>query len=504
MTLGALLTFIALLVASYSVLSPAYRSLVRIFINLCLLIVTILFVALFLQLPQILSYVGYHYKAYGVLGYVELMELLVPGVSFLLLIGLLAWYGIQLQWLHLSPSHIEKFEDFVTSALKGREYNGLHMVIKSNINSLPWLLRNKSKTLERFFDPAFVDDSVKKRSWIHLKMLALKLENKYLFEILPDRFTSTGNVVRALLRSEVTPIHKEVVARYGGHEGLRQSPEERGLIQSTFLTPKWFMGTAAHYPLVIYATEQLLSGELDKLYNSSPELYVRSQGVSLRSRCPVWIAEKITVLAIKSAIEDGEKGDMYVTTLSDIFRYICGRSEYNSTLWDATPREYPTPYAYLLSEICYDLEGLARDSCGKAWTGNTGIENPNNAPQLREIARTWAVCVWYIADSKGVASEDFRIELVRKYLDFLLRVGFSPRDAVFNSPNLHQGTLENYRNLFMDKLTFLPFADERLKIVNKAIDTLDSGKGWVIKGRQWLENNLRPLLNKSKGGSTRL
>lgn len=504
MNLGHLLTFIALLVASYSVLSPAYRSLVIIFINISLLIITILSATFLLLLPQILSYISY--KAYGVAEYVELAEAesLVPGIGFLLLIGLLAYYGIQLKRHRLSSSHMEKFEGFVSSALKEHEYNGLHLLIESNINSLPELLKNKTKTLERLFDPAFVDDSVKKRSWIHLKMLALKLENKYFFEILPDRFTSTGNVVRALLRSEVTPIHKEVVASYGGHEGLRQSPEERGLIQSTLLTPKWFMGTCAHYPLVIYATERLLSGELDKPYNSSSELYVRSQGVSLRSRCPVWIAEKTVVLAIKSAIEDGEKGDMYVTTLWDIFKHICDRSRYDPTIWDTPLREYPSPYAYLLKEISYDLKDLASNSCREALLEGTVIQDPNDAPQLEQIARSWATCVWYIADRKESTSENFRVELVRNYLDFLLQIGFSPWDVLGRNPNLSGKVLENYRDFFVNKLTFYTFAGERLKIINKAIDTLDSGKGWVTNGRQWLEDKLRPLLDKSKGGSAGL
>ncbi len=67
--------------------------------------------------------------------------------------------------------------------------------------------------------------------------------------------------------------------------------------------------------------EALRSGKFDKRYNEVGRDYEADQGISSRSSCPIYLAVKTEVLAIKAALRDQVEDDFYVSDLSQIFKY---------------------------------------------------------------------------------------------------------------------------------------------------------------------------------------
>jgi hypothetical protein len=194
---------------------------------------------------------------------------------------------------------------------------------------------------------------------------------------LENRHRAVDVVVRELLRSGVSPLRSAVVSRYGGLEHFIYAESERALIEKTFQSPQWYFESGAHYPLTISSVEALRSGKLDTDYNDVGRDYEVSQGISRRSRCPIYLATKTEVLAIEAALEGHIEKDFYVSDLFDIFRAVKERSKYDEAVWlsPLSNSEFPTPYAYLLYTITSDLEDL---SCTAAQAATCSAQQPES------------------------------------------------------------------------------------------------------------------------------
>ncbi len=272
--------------------------------------------------------------------------------------------------------------------------------------------------------------------------------------------------------------------------------EERELIKQTFGNPEWYMSMAARYPLVLYAVERLASGELDAEYNRDADLYTLTQGVSRRSFCPVWIASKTMHLAIQEGIRGHEKGDMYVSTLWDVLHAITERSRYPSEHWNAdhSGLDYPTPYAFLIHEICGDLRDLAREACIVALRRTPNIEEPKEMPQLSIVLGIWAGCIEFVGRSPTHVSPSLGLYLIGDYLNAMLQIRFTPQDFIFERPReIPDSVFTRYGDLFAEELKrefggFL--CDRSWPLLHSAADQLDRGKLWVKDGRAWLDGFL--------------
>jgi hypothetical protein len=283
------------------------------------------------------------------------------------------------------------------------------------------------------------------------------------------------------------------VRTYGGLKSPTYPEDEQQLIERTFQKPTWYVKACAHYPLVISAVEELRSGKLDSEYNDIGRDYEALQGISRRSQCPVYLAVKTEVLAIEAAIEEQCEDDLYVSDLSDVFRAILERSKYNKGVWesDASNREFPTPYAYLLSEIASDFRDLSAKAVQKATSKSNEprvIQSPGRI--AHDLARIWSLCAWSIADPATGVSDRFRNEAIKDYVVFILQLGWAPSEIYYGNVDTING-LEAWRDMFLKELKdfFAGFADER-RVLGDVVQSLDQGKRYVFDGHDWLSAEL--------------
>jgi hypothetical protein len=226
--------------------------------------------------------------------------------------------------------------------------------------------------------------------------------------------------VREMASQGDSPLHARVAHKEGGDETVRCSDAEWRLMDRTFGNPDWYFTSRAGYPLLMVAMERLDSGEFDTLYNRNEPLYIASQEISSRSRCPIHLAWKTVVLAVRATIEQAQDGDCYVTDLADLFVAAYEHSRHDSSAWNDVPwacREFPTPFAYIMSGICLDLYFLSKDAMRKAGGGQ---QPPNQVAQ--SIGMTWSRCMMYLTDNDDHVPASFRVGLLRDYFARLLDV----------------------------------------------------------------------------------
>jgi hypothetical protein len=263
-------------------------------------------------------------------------------------------------------------------------------------------------------------------------------------------------------------------------------------MEKTFEKPEWYTLAGAHYPLVISVVEALRTGKLDDDYNNVGRDYEADQGISRRSHCPVYLAEKTEVIAIKSAIENKFEADLYVTDLWDIFRRVQERSKFDKSIWESplSNPEFPTPYAYLLYEINSDLRELSASAI-RASTSDTQPPRADLKGRIpKDLALTWSSCVRSISDSEGQVSPDFRRNIIEQYLLFILALGWGPSEAGAGIENSTEG-LDAWRDLFVCELQhdFAGNASGK-QVLRETMDSLDQGKRYVSDGFDWLDVKL--------------
>jgi hypothetical protein len=386
----------------------------------------------------------------------------------------------------LTARGITRVENIFTAALREREFDEVERIVRKNQERLDQLPAGAASVL---FSPAMVASLVASHSLVHLELLA---DVRFL-RSLEDRLGAVEVVVRELLRSDISPLRSAVVLRYGGVEHLTYSDSERALVEQTFQKPEWYSETNAHYPLTMAALEPLRTGELDSVYNDVGRHYEASQGISTRSRCPVYLASKTQVIAIETALEKRVEKDFYVTDLWDIFRAVLERSKFNEAVWQSplSNHEFPTPYAYLLYQIAGDLSDLS----GKALQAATPTDSCLAAEPgqiARALAMTWSYCVWRIAASQDQVSPEFRNGVIREYMLFVLALGWQPSE-IYLGPGVDavEG-LDVWRDLFLTELQarFMGGNSAERTALKDALESLDQGKRHVYEGSDWIEEKL--------------
>jgi len=246
--------------------------------------------------------------------------------------------------------------------------------------------------------------------------------------------------------------------------------------------------------LTISAIEALDSGKFDVAYNAKDDRYAATQGVSPRANCPIYLALKTQTLAIEAVLEKGiTEGDFYVTGLLDIFAGVLRRS--HVTAWNEDLHwEFPTPYAYLLHNVIYDLQHLSELAVREATSKTTPpvVSKPGGVAHW--IARTWTACTWLLASPKGAVTEKFQENMMQVLLNFILQLHSQPSEIYPSWEDVPASELQAWRDLFVTELREKFGADKvRQQALKKAVDGLDYGKGYVFNGRSWLELVLQLL-----------
>jgi hypothetical protein len=406
--------------------------------------------------------------------------------AFLVPVGAGIWAWVSWHRAKLTPGKLVEVEQIFRASLREKEFDEVERILSKNKNELRQLPASAASVL---FDSAMVAELVDSRSLIHLELLS----DMQFLETLENRFAAVDVVVRKLLRSEVSPLRSAVVRTYGGLENAAYPEEEQQLIDKTFQKPAWYVKACAHYPLVISAVEELRSGRLDSEYNDIGCDYEALQGISRRSQCPVYIAIKTEVLAIRAAIKEGSEDDLYVSDLSDVFRAVLERSNYDESVWDShiSNWEFPTPYAYLLYEIGSDFRDMSARAVQESTSKNNECKRVRSPGRIaQDLARIWSSCVWSIADSATEVSDRFRKTAVKEFLVFVLELGWSPSEIYHHHVDRVEG-LEVWRDLFVTELRnqFQGFPRSQ-NVLKDAVQSLDHGKRYVFDGHGWLYGEL--------------
>lgn len=238
--------------------------------------------------------------------------------------------------------------------------------------------------------------------------------------------------------------------------------------------------------------EALRTGKLDDDYNDVGRDYEADQGISRRSHCPVYLAEKILVIANECAIEQKFEADLYISDLLDIFRAVLERSKFKEDIWESplSNREFPTPYAYLLYEINFDLRQLSASAVLASVSDTQPPRAELNGRIPGDLAQNWSFCVWIISKSDNQVSPDFRKYVIEQYLLFILALGWGPSEVGTGIENSTVG-LDVWRDLFLHELQQRFAGDwNNQEVPKEAMESLDQGKRYVYEGLDWLKEKL--------------
>jgi len=482
MTLAALLTVFSITLAIFSLARPVGRRSLALFLPAWWMVAAIClsFICIIVRDAPLGVKPPFYWR-------LDLVEFGLSLGAFIAPVGIALWCWRTWHVAKLTRRNVGRLENVIKAAIREEEFDEIERIIDKNKDTL---IRLPAGAASALFNPKIVGALVGSNSMGHLELLS----NLEFVRLLDNRFGAVDVVGRELLRAPESPVQSAVVMHYGGLENLEYTDTQRLLMEKTFLNPQWYMETRADYPLVILAIEELNSGKRDAEYNNVGRAYESGQGISTRSRCPIYLAAKTIVLALQAAIEQRAKGDFYITDLLDIFRAVQGHSKFNKEIWegDLSNWEFPTPYAYLLYQIAGDLLDLSGAAVHSATPEAEArqVELPGDI--ARALAMTWSFCVWSIADSDGQVSPSFRDSIIQEYLKFVLELGWAPSE-VYHGPGANgvQG-LEVWRDLFAEELRqrFAGDSGKRLDALKSAMESLDRGKMYVFDGYDWLEQKL--------------
>ncbi|HEY4380206.1 MAG TPA: hypothetical protein VGN01_07665 [Acidobacteriaceae bacterium] len=482
MTFEALLTFASVLIAAYAIARPVQRRSVALFVPSWLLPAALLLAFGLLVVRDAPFGVKplFHMS-------LEFAEFSLTASSFVLLVAAAGWCVWVWHSAILTPSKMKKVEELFQAALLEGEFDEVERVIRKNHDRLTGLPPTASSIL---FQPKMVTSLTESGSLIHLELLS----DLSFLKTLESPFRAVDAVVRDLLVTDISPLRTVVIAHYGGHDAPNLSDHDSSLLNRTFLNPDWYKASRADYPLTISAIEALGSGRFDAAYNARDDRYDATQGISTRASCPIYLALKTQTLAIEAVLNKGiTTGDFYVTGLMDVFRTVLRRSQ--TTSWNEDLHwEFPTPYAYLLHNVIYDLQHLSELAVRKATTNTTPPVVAKPGEVARWIARTWTACTWLIASPGDAVSDNFQENMIQVLLNFILQLHSQPSEIYPSWEDVPASELLAWRDLFVAELREKFVADKvRQQVLKTAINGLDYGKGWVFSGRSWLELELQLL-----------
>lgn len=469
MSLEGLLTIIGLVVAVYALAQPIQRRSVPLFVPIWFVLFSIVISASFLIWRYIVPALCYKFLPWSDIGS-------VIGAFLFPILGILTaytfWYRAK-----LTKRKDKKFQRFIYASYYEDKYDELMRILERNEESISKVL--KPDTLDLLFERKFVKRMVDAHKWIHLRLFS----NNKLIEKLPNRFRVTDNIIREFVAAKNTPLHSAIAKEYGGSEYLHPTEEEWELIEKTLQNPEWYMSVRIDYALTVLACcEVIASKELDKSYNQNDEWYIARQGESTRLRCPVYLALKTHVILLKRAIENEGEDDYYVFALWNLFQSIRDHSIYDEDVWENIDAnsEYPTPYAYLMKQIVFDL----RDLCEE----RARFKQSNRSPGRigTDLIRTWATCTSNLGYSKGKVSDDFKHELVRYYLIHALEM----KEKYEEFEGEDKKNCKEWCDLMVEKLKRYSIGFKRLQeALFQSMNRLDLGKRYTDY-EDWLREEL--------------
>jgi hypothetical protein len=388
------------------------------------------------------------------------------------------WHGAK-----LSGKTDRLFREFLLTSLREGTFDEAVRILLRNADRLGDALSEETAGL--LFDRRFVRALVAARSWVHLDLLT----HESLLKKLPNRSAAVDCTMRELLSAEESPLRTSVLWTEGGDETATCSDDEDQLIGKTLLNAKWYLACRPGYPLLMAACEFLDSGKADRSYNRNDTLYIAQQGVSSRSRCPLFLAEKTIVNGVKAAIEEGVDGDFYVTDLSELFELIYERSVYDPRVWDAPQwlpcSEYPTPFAYMLSTNSYDLRDLSIQAFRKSHGGRLA---PGEV--ARQLGVAWAACLMYVAGDTDPphVSDDFRLQLVKSHFSFVLEHLHPVQETTDSPPEHLRAWQENFLAPIREMLG--PSDQAAQRFLAEAANHLDLGRPNIFDHEAWFRGEL--------------
>ncbi|MBI5360695.1 MAG: hypothetical protein HZA48_08960 [Planctomycetes bacterium] len=469
MSLEMYLTFLALVVAVYSILTQTQKSALAIFFPSRCFVVVMIFSFLVSFMPYLFIFWGYTlcFK------WKHLIEL----IAFIPPFGIVV-YGIVFYFrARLGPGNFEEFNDFVKASLRENSFDELNRIVSRNKTRISDLSK---KTLLLMYDSRIVSNFLRADTWFPLELLG---DEKMLESLGQQLHIPVDTTVREMFKLESSPLHEAVFNSFGGKERIWYSHESKKLNELTFQNPEWYTKTSADYTLLIVACEAINSGRLDEIYNHNGRSYEWRQGKSSRANCPIWLSLKTQVLAIQEGIAKNSKPNYCVSNLADLFHVILPHSKYDPMVWKdemANP-EFPTPYAYLLYEICSDYNMLSRDCICKS---HSGI-NRSLGVNADDLAQSWTRCIEYISKqyNKNVG-QDFQEQIVRQYLEFILQLKFASYEIL---PDRKTQGFTDEATLFLNKLKFkLKMSDYLRNVIMKVADTIDYTHYNHQEGKDWL------------------
>ena len=481
MTLGALLTIVGVIVAIYALARPSQRKSIGLFIPLRVIIVALSISGFFLLSLEVL--VQWEIKTPG-------WKFAFGTVAFLLPIGVTAWAVLSWCRAKLTKKSEPKFKDFLFSCLRDGVYDEAVRILTQNRDYLAEILTKD--TADLVFDRQFIHAMVSARSWLHLELLT----DEVLLQTLPNYHRAVDRTVRELLDAENSPLRTSALLDEGGDETIYCTNEEDTLIHRTFLNPRWYHRCRAGYPLVIAACERIDSGGLDDVYNRPDARYGARQGITPRSKCPVFLAEKTIAHALKAAITQNngttENTHCDAANLWDIFQTIYYHSVYRPETWDEPSGygDYPTPFGFLLAEILSDYYFI----CNDAWhASDYGKNMPSDI--LAPVIRMWAHCVMWLTKDEGHVSPRFRRSSVYTLLEMVLERRQSETHA-----KDHQKARAAWTQVFVENIkdamtSWLP--DSR-HYLGEVLEGMDLAKDYICENRDWLRQELG--INGNGGG----
>jgi hypothetical protein len=477
MTYEGILTFIGIIVAILAIAQPVQMQSIRLFVPLRLLYFAIVVASVLLicrDLPL-------GWNPFGLS--LAMAKVLLDIAAFGIPVAAAVWCGYCWNRAKLIPHNSTGLEPLLETALRENRFDEVQRVLSKNQDRLSVL---PPEAIQLLYDSRMVAAFVGSNSLLHLSMLA----DLAFLRSLEDRSRAVDAVVREILRSDVSPVRAMVTSQFGGCEGLSYTAVQKELMNRTFLNSEWYYEAGAHYPLLFCGNEDLRKGQMDVTYNSLGTHYEASQGISSRSGCPLYLGLKVHVLAIHAALKQGNDKDFFVTDLLDMFRFVLQRSRYQPDTWNSplVNSEHPTPFAYLLRETLSDLRHLS----AAAVEALNSRDHPNGPHQIAmALARTWSGCVRCIADSRESVSARFRASAISQYLEFVLQLGWQPTD-VFFKPFVETEPLCEWRDLFASELrrAFQYDLSGSRVILSEGINGLDGGKVYVMRGREWLRQEL--------------
>ncbi len=480
MSLEGILAIAGIVLAIYSIANPVQRKSINLFVDWWVIPCSLAFSSVVLVWRQGALIFGYSLYPWADFASIVL--------SFLM--PVIAVIHARYSWVRagLKKSNEDKFREFIKTSLREEKYDELVRIILLNEK----LISNfDPKTIESIFERGFIYAMAKAQTWIHLKLFS----DENIVNVLPDPGKITDSIMRSLLNEPSSPLSKAVYRSYGGYEHSNISEEEWGLIGNTLHNPKWYMNVRADYPLLMAVFEFIDSGHHDEEYNRKDELYIASQGVSSRSRCPVFLTIKTHVLMLDKAIENDPSQDIdyYVSDILQLFILICNHSRYDEKIWrnEFGDFGYPTRFAFLLKSILNDFLLL----CEKGFSQ----VNRHYGSLGESLVAMWFESIIHLIESQGKVSDHFKEEAMIFYVDLSLK---AREQYVTSEEEELKSIRKDWSELFASTMKNRISTNGALRdTVNTALSKMPSRNYYTNKHHGWFRSSLSLAKNEKTIGA---